>query len=43
MTGYFLKGALGDAFVDDLARCARGEVILALPHAARALRHAVGR
>lgn len=43
VTGYFLKGALGDAFVDDLVRCARGEVILALPHAGRALRHALGR
>lgn len=43
VTGYFVKGSLGDTFVDDLARCARGEVILALPQAARALQHALDR
>ncbi|GAA1897621.1 response regulator [Lapillicoccus jejuensis] len=43
VTGYFVKGTLGDGFVDDLLRCARGEVILALPHAGRALQQALAR
>ena len=36
--GYLAKGSIGDALPDLLFRCARGEVVLAVPSAAAALR-----
>ena len=40
-TGYLTKGCAGEALPDLLARCARGEVMLATPAAAAALRTAL--
>jgi two-component system nitrate/nitrite response regulator NarL len=41
-TGFLAKGAIGGHLADLLARCARGEVVLAVPNGAEALRHVVG-
>lgn len=41
--GYLAKGRVGDALPDLLARCAEGEVVLATPAAAVALRALVSR
>lgn len=38
-TGFLGKGSIGGDLADLLARCARGEVVLAVPTAAEALRH----
>jgi DNA-binding NarL/FixJ family response regulator len=37
--GYLVKGGIGDVLTDLLDRCARGEVVLAVPGAAEALAH----
>lgn len=39
VSGYLVKGGLGDVLADLLERCARGEVVLAVPGAAEALAH----
>jgi len=41
-SAYLAKGDLGDHFVDDLVRCVRGQVVVAVPHALDALRQALG-
>lgn len=46
-SGFLAKGRLGSTFGDDLARCADGDVLVAVPHAAHVLRaleeHSPGR
>jgi two-component system nitrate/nitrite response regulator NarL len=37
-SGFLAKGRLGATFGDDLARCADGDVLVAVPHAAHVLR-----
>jgi DNA-binding NarL/FixJ family response regulator len=37
-TGFLVKGQLGTTFADDLVRCARGQVMIAVPQAAQVLR-----
>jgi DNA-binding NarL/FixJ family response regulator len=37
-TGFLAKGHLGTTFADDLLRCLRGQVMIAVPHAAQVLR-----
>ncbi|MDQ2758711.1 MAG: response regulator transcription factor [Actinomycetota bacterium] len=41
-SAYLAKGDLSEHFVDDLVRCVRGQVVLAVPHALDVLRHALG-
>ena len=38
VTGFLTKGHLGTTFADDLVRCARGQVMIAVPQAALVLR-----
>jgi DNA-binding NarL/FixJ family response regulator len=38
VTGFLAKGHLGTTFADDLVRCARGQVMIAVPQAAQVLR-----
>ncbi|MEO3937693.1 response regulator [Dermatophilaceae bacterium Soc4.6] len=38
-SAYLAKGDLSEHFVDDLIRCVRGHVVVAVPHALEALRH----
>jgi DNA-binding NarL/FixJ family response regulator len=38
VTGFLAKGHLGTTFADDLVRCTRGQVMIALPQAAQVLR-----
>lgn len=40
--GYLVKGRIGSALPDLLSRCATGEVVLAVPSAASALRELMG-
>lgn len=40
-TGYLAKWTLGDTFPADVARCAHGDVVLAVPQAAQVLRSLV--
>lgn len=42
VTGYLLKGRLGTDLTDLMVRCSRGEVVLALPNGAEALRRVSG-
>ncbi len=37
-TGFLAKGQLGASFADDLVRCTRGQVMIAVPHAVEVLR-----
>ena len=37
-TGFLAKGHLGTSFADDLVRCTRGQVMIAVPHAEQVLR-----
>ncbi len=37
-TGFLAKGHLGSSFADDLVRCTRGQVMIAVPHALQVLR-----
>src|SRR3954469_6575215 len=37
-TGFLAKGHLGTTFADDLLRCLRGHVMIAVPHGAQVLR-----
>lgn len=37
-TGFLAKGHLGTSFADDLVRCTRGQVMIAVPHAVQVLR-----
>jgi DNA-binding NarL/FixJ family response regulator len=37
-TGFLAKGHLGTTFADDLLRCLRGQVMIAVPHGAQVLR-----
>ena len=37
-TGFLAKGHLGTTFADDLARCTRGQVMIAVPQGAQVLR-----
>jgi DNA-binding NarL/FixJ family response regulator len=37
-TGFLAKGQLGTTFADDLVRCTRGQVLIAVPHASQVLR-----
>jgi DNA-binding NarL/FixJ family response regulator len=37
-TGFLAKGHLGTTFADDLARCTRGQVMIAVPHGLQVLR-----
>lgn len=37
-SGFLAKGHLGTAFADDLARCVRGQVVIAVPHGVQVLR-----
>ena len=41
-TGYLAKGRLGASLPDLVDRCARGEVLLAVPTASAAVRHLLG-
>jgi DNA-binding NarL/FixJ family response regulator len=41
-SAYLSKGDLSEHFVDDLLRCVRGQVVVAVPHALEALRHSLG-
>jgi len=38
-SAYLAKGDLSEHFVDDLIRCVRGQVVVAVPHALEALRY----
>jgi DNA-binding NarL/FixJ family response regulator len=38
VTGFLAKGRLGTTFADDLVRCARGQVLIAVPQGAQVLR-----
>ena len=38
-SAYLAKGDLSEHFIDDLLRCVRGQVVVAVPHALEALRH----
>lgn len=42
VSAYLAKGDLSEHFVDDLVRCVRGQVVVAVPHALDALHHALG-
>ena len=37
-TGFLAKGHLGTTFADDLVRCTRGQVMIAVPHGVQVLR-----
>lgn len=37
-TGFLAKGHLGSSFADDLVRCTRGQVMIAVPHGLQVLR-----
>jgi DNA-binding NarL/FixJ family response regulator len=37
-TGFLAKGHLGTSFADDLVRCTRGQVMIAVPHGLQVLR-----
>jgi DNA-binding NarL/FixJ family response regulator len=37
-TGFLAKGHLGMSFADDLVRCTRGQVMIAVPHGLQVLR-----
>lgn len=37
-TGFLAKGSLGTTFAEDLTRCARGQVMVAVPQGAQVLR-----
>jgi DNA-binding NarL/FixJ family response regulator len=41
-TGFLAKGHLGTTFGDDLVRCTRGQVMIAVPHGAQVLRALAG-
>jgi DNA-binding NarL/FixJ family response regulator len=38
VTGFLAKGHLGSSFADDLVRCTRGQVMIAVPHGVAVLR-----
>ena len=38
VTGFLAKGHLGTTFADDLVRCTRGQVMIAVPHGIQVLR-----
>jgi DNA-binding NarL/FixJ family response regulator len=42
-SGFLAKGRLGETFAEDVIRCARGEVIIAVPDAAELMRALVAR